>query len=120
MSSRLCTRKVRVTAWYCWPAALSSSGSGDVVVRGARHPCLEVQDDIEFISNDHEMRKGQLSCSMRLQDGELSFGRFERVYHAHWAEHGRQVNLHPPDRGDRSHGASGVLRACGRGGAAHL
>lgn len=33
-------------------------GTGDVVVRGARHPCLEVQDDIQFISNDHEMRKG--------------------------------------------------------------
>lgn len=30
-----------------------------MVVRGARHPCLEVQDDIDFISNDHEMRKGQ-------------------------------------------------------------
>lgn len=28
-------------------------------MRGARHPCLEVQDDIDFISNDHEMRKGQ-------------------------------------------------------------
>ncbi|KAK4686325.1 DNA mismatch repair protein MSH2, partial [Tremellales sp. Uapishka_1] len=32
-------------------------GRGDVIVFGARHPCLEVQDDIEFIANDHEMRK---------------------------------------------------------------
>lgn len=37
----------------------SALGTGDVIVRGARHPCLEVQDDIDFISNDHEMRKGQ-------------------------------------------------------------
>lgn len=37
---------------------IKERGSGDVVVRGARHPCLEVQDDIQFISNDHEMRKG--------------------------------------------------------------
>lgn len=36
-------------------------GSGDIVVRGARHPCLEVQDDIEFIANDHEMIKGGLT-----------------------------------------------------------
>ncbi|GMK54432.1 hypothetical protein CspeluHIS016_0110180 [Cutaneotrichosporon spelunceum] len=37
--------------------AMKERGGGDVVVRGARHPCLEVQDDIQFISNDHEMRK---------------------------------------------------------------
>ncbi|CAD6590292.1 MAG: MutS-like protein, partial [Tremellales sp. Tagirdzhanova-0007] len=37
---------------------LSEKGTGDVVVKGARHPCLEVQDDVTFISNDHEMRKG--------------------------------------------------------------
>ncbi|BEI79611.1 hypothetical protein CcaverHIS002_0101400 [Cutaneotrichosporon cavernicola] len=37
---------------------MKERGGGDVVVRGARHPCLEVQDDIQFISNDHEMRKG--------------------------------------------------------------
>lgn len=35
-----------------------SIGTGDVVILGARHPCLEVQDDIVFIPNDHEMRKG--------------------------------------------------------------
>ncbi|KAL1409833.1 MSH2 protein [Vanrija albida] len=37
---------------------IKEKGSGDVVIHGARHPCLEVQDDIQFISNDHEMRKG--------------------------------------------------------------
>ncbi|OXG96130.1 DNA mismatch repair protein MSH2 [Cryptococcus neoformans A2-102-5] len=37
---------------------LTEKGTGDVVVLGARHPCLEVQDDIVFIPNDHEMRKG--------------------------------------------------------------
>lgn len=28
------------------------------MVKAARHPCLEVQDDILFMPNDHEMKKG--------------------------------------------------------------
>jgi DNA mismatch repair protein MSH2 len=32
-------------------------GHGDLVVKGARHPCLEQQVDMSFIANDHEMRK---------------------------------------------------------------
>ncbi|KAJ7054473.1 muts domain V-domain-containing protein [Mycena amicta] len=32
-------------------------GTGDLVLRDARHPCLEVQDDISFIPNDVEMVK---------------------------------------------------------------
>jgi DNA mismatch repair protein MSH2 len=35
------------------------SGSGDLVLKGARHPCLEVQDDMSFIPNDIEMVKGK-------------------------------------------------------------
>ncbi|ORX41090.1 muts domain V-domain-containing protein [Kockovaella imperatae] len=38
---------------------LTEMGTGDLIVRGARHPCLEVQDDIQFISNDHIMRKDE-------------------------------------------------------------
>lgn len=33
-------------------------GTGDLVLKDARHPCLEVQDDISFIPNDIEMIKG--------------------------------------------------------------
>ncbi|KAH9039589.1 DNA mismatch repair protein [Lactarius pseudohatsudake] len=32
-------------------------GTGNLVLRDARHPCLEVQDDISFIPNDVEMVK---------------------------------------------------------------
>lgn len=37
-----------------------SPGQGDVVLKAARHPCLEEQPDIQFIANDHEMYKGEL------------------------------------------------------------
>ncbi len=33
-------------------------GTGDLALKDARHPCLEVQDDISFIPNDVEMVKG--------------------------------------------------------------
>jgi DNA mismatch repair protein MSH2 len=53
------------------------SGTGDLIVKQARHPCLEVQDDINFIANDHTMLKGKLfvrtlyhvnSCSSHATD----------------------------------------------------
>jgi DNA mismatch repair ATPase MutS len=34
-------------------------GSGNIRIKGARHPCLEVQDDIFFVPNDHDMNKGE-------------------------------------------------------------
>ncbi|KAK0457398.1 muts domain V-domain-containing protein [Desarmillaria tabescens] len=34
-------------------------GTGSLVLKDARHPCLEVQDDVHFIANDIEMIKGE-------------------------------------------------------------
>ncbi|KAK7046831.1 DNA mismatch repair protein 2 [Favolaschia claudopus] len=36
---------------------ITQRGTGDLVLRDARHPCLEVQDDVSFIPNDVEMVK---------------------------------------------------------------
>ncbi|KAF8656520.1 hypothetical protein AX16_002484 [Volvariella volvacea WC 439] len=38
---------------------VKAKGAGDLVLRDARHPCLEAQDDITFIPNDIEMIKGK-------------------------------------------------------------
>ncbi|XP_065906455.1 DNA mismatch repair protein Msh2-like isoform X3 [Dysidea avara] len=40
-----------VTIPYTRPV-ITSKGEGDIVLVGARHPCLEVQDDMTFIPND--------------------------------------------------------------------
>ena len=34
-------------------------GTGDTILSEARHPCMEVQDDISFITNDINLRHGQ-------------------------------------------------------------
>lgn len=43
---------------YIKPEVLAKGG-GELVLTEARHPCLEVQDDISFIPNDVEMTKGK-------------------------------------------------------------
>jgi DNA mismatch repair protein MSH2 len=39
------------------------TGSGSLILREARHPCLEVQDDISFIPNDVEMIKSAFNVT---------------------------------------------------------
>ncbi|TFK49468.1 DNA mismatch repair protein [Heliocybe sulcata] len=43
---------------YVRPTVLEK-GSGTLVLREARHPCLEVQDDVNFIPNDVELVKDE-------------------------------------------------------------
>ena len=33
-------------------------GHGDIVMQLARHPCLEIQDDVAFIANDVNLIRG--------------------------------------------------------------
>lgn len=42
----------------CLPK-LVSSGEGNVELLEARHPCLEVQDDVAFIPNDVKLVRGK-------------------------------------------------------------
>ncbi|KAA1473044.1 DNA mismatch repair protein [Dentipellis sp. KUC8613] len=43
---------------YVKPTILDK-GAGDLILKEARHPCLEVQDDMSFIPNDVEMVKNE-------------------------------------------------------------
>ena len=36
---------------------IHARGEGQTVLREARHPCLEMQDDVQFITNDVELRR---------------------------------------------------------------
>ena len=36
-----------------------ASGEGDINLGSSRHPCLEMQEDVSFISNDVELQKGE-------------------------------------------------------------
>ncbi|KAF7291906.1 DNA mismatch repair protein 2 [Mycena indigotica] len=49
---------VNATDAYVKPK-VTPRGTGDLVLRDARHPCLEAQDDINFIPNDVEMVKNK-------------------------------------------------------------
>ena len=37
---------------------MTPCGEGDIELLGARHPCLEIQDDINFIANNVDLIKG--------------------------------------------------------------
>ncbi|KAM0326938.1 hypothetical protein ACHAQA_006058 [Verticillium albo-atrum] len=40
---------------------INNRGEGQTVLREARHPCLEMQDDVQFITNDVELTKDRSS-----------------------------------------------------------
>ena len=48
---------VRASTSYVRPK-MHPRGEGDTVLREARHPCMEVQDDIQFIANDVSLVRG--------------------------------------------------------------
>jgi hypothetical protein len=53
-------------------------GTGSLLLKDARHPCLEVQDDITFIPNDVEMAKGMIIVAWSLVRADYS-PRQERI-----------------------------------------
>ena len=85
-------------------------GSGSLVLQDARHPCLEVQDDVSFIPNDIKMEKGKRNFSIpseklthpqKKANSRLSVRITAAVtlmytqLRSSWSEHGREEYLHP-------------------------
>jgi DNA mismatch repair protein MSH2 len=56
---------------YVKPSMLEK-GSGSLILGDARHPCLEVQDEVSFIPNDIEMVKGDQNSSIALSHADTS------------------------------------------------
>lgn len=48
------------------------AGKGNVILRDARHPCLEAQDDVSFIPNDVELVKGWLLSTLIISQVSLA------------------------------------------------
>ena len=48
---------VHAPAAYVRPK-MHGRGEGDTILKEARHPCMEMQDDVQFITNDVELRRG--------------------------------------------------------------
>ena len=65
MSNQRCLKKV--LPYHCAKGKMLNTleGTGNLVLKDARHPCLEVQDDISFIPNDVEMIKSVLHAHSR-------------------------------------------------------
>lgn len=57
--------EVATTGSYIRPK-LTEKGKGDIVLTGARHPCLELQDNVSFIANDVSLIRGKISTSCNI------------------------------------------------------
>lgn len=67
MSSRELLSKAYLDTFYSTHlfTFLPLTGTGNLILSEARHPCLEVQDDVNFIANDVEMIKGMFLCNLK-------------------------------------------------------
>jgi len=61
-------------------------GSGSLTLQDARHPCLEVQDEVSFIPNDIEMEKGNqiLSTASDHANASPDKSEFQIISTYHW------------------------------------
>lgn len=69
-------------------------GGGDLILKEARHPCLEMQDEISFIPNDVSLVKGLLFLPLISSGVTHKHIRQKRVLDYHGAEYGGKVYVY--------------------------
>ena len=84
---------VHAPASYVRPK-IHPRGEGDTILKEARHPCMEMQDDIQFITNDVSLIRG--SSEFLIITGP---------------QHGWKINIYPTNRCHRAHGTDRLLRS---------
>lgn len=97
-------------------------GTGDTILKEARHPCMEMQDDIQFITNDVTLTRG---CSEFLIISKYLSHCLRSIWNvtlttASWTEYGRQEFVHPDDWCHRFNGTNWLLRTVFRSRAYYL
>lgn len=55
----MATTAITAPISWCRPK-MRPVGYGSVIMKGARHPCIEAQNDITYIPNDVEMTRGKV------------------------------------------------------------
>ena len=86
------------TTWSKLPTTISTirsvAGEGDIKLSAARHPCLEVQDDVAFIANDASLERGQCRNLSRREGIQKDWKWHEKALASFvvgkWKERGRK------------------------------
>ena len=98
-------------------------GQGSLKLTEARHPCLEVQEGVNFISNDCHLERGNVSSllpSLTPHSRPRSVRRRLRVLDHHRSKRRRKIRLHSTNWFNRSPRSNRFVRTLCRSRITHI